>query len=111
MSDKDLTNLLNILHNIEKIQNYAAGIASPQQLEQDEKTFDAILMNFVAIGESINRLSDELKKENPQIPWKLIYALRNIIAHDYFGILAEEIWEIIENDLENFKKQILKLLN
>lgn len=111
MYEKDLTNLLNILNSADKILDYTSNFQNSSNLENDQKTFDAILMNFIIIGESTGRLSEELKSTYNDIPWRFIYGLRNIIAHDYFGVLAEEIWEIIQNDLPEFRRQIQNIID
>lgn len=61
-------------------------------------------MNFVVIGESVKRISDGLKFSHPQIEWKKIAAFRNIIAHNYFGVDADEIWDIVQNHVSILKK-------
>lgn len=58
-------------------------------------------MNFVNIGECVSRISDESKSNFKHIQWKEIIGFRNIIAHDYFGIDAEEIWQIINQDVKS----------
>lgn len=73
--------------------------------------FDAVLLNFVNIGEMALRISDELKDSTREIPWKDIIGLRNIIAHDYLGIDAEEIWQIIQDDLIPLSEMIEILFN
>ena len=50
-------------------------------------------MNFVVIGETTAKLSNSVKNDYPQIPWNKIKGFRNIIAHDYFGVDAEIVWE------------------
>ncbi len=56
--------------------------------------FDAVMMNFIVIGEIVGRLSGEFKEKYNQINWKKVLGFRNIVAHNYFGIDAE-VWEII----------------
>ncbi len=68
-------------------------------------------MNFVVIGDSTARLTDQLKAREPQIPWSRIKGFRNIVAHDYFGVDAEEVWQIIKNTLPEFEKEIERILN
>jgi uncharacterized protein with HEPN domain len=51
-----------------------------------------LLTNFVIIGEMVIRLSEDFKNQYPEIEWHKIKGLRNIAAHDYFGIDAEEVW-------------------
>lgn len=68
--------------------------------------FDATLMNFVLIGEMCDRISDELKKQHPEIDWKKIKGFRNMIAHDYLGIDAEEVWQIVSDDIIPLRARI-----
>lgn len=72
--------------------------------------FDAVLMNFILIGEMTARLSSQFKERNSHIDWVKIKGLRNIIAHDYFGVDAEEVWQIIIIYLAKLKSEILKVL-
>lgn len=51
------------------------------------------------MGESVSKLSEEFKSENKNIPWNKVKDFRNLIAHDYFGIDAEEVWQIIKKHL------------
>ena len=67
-------------------------------------------MNFIIIGESVNRLSSALIEQNSAIPWAQINGLRNIVAHNYFGVDAEEVWQTIQNDLEPLIRQMEKIV-
>jgi uncharacterized protein with HEPN domain len=64
------------------------------------------MMNFVVIGEMVDKLSIDFKNKHPEIEWHKIKGFRNIVAHDYFGVDAEEIWQIIKNDIPKLKKDI-----
>lgn len=65
--------------------------------KKDYKTVDAVIRNFEIIGEASKNLSDEIKIQNPEIPWNEMYYLRNRVAHEYFGIDYEIIWDIAKN--------------
>lgn len=106
MLNKDYYILLSILGNIEKILKYSSGYESAVAFYENDRDFDASMMNFIVIGEQVGKLSDELKNNNPQIDWSKIYSFRNIIAHHYFGINVDIVWQIIQNDLKNFRKNI-----
>ena len=110
MSDKDRGNFMAILDSIEKISEYVEGINCGEDLYSKPMVFDAVLMNFINIGEMALRISDETKDKNSGIPWKDIVGLRNIVAHDYLGIDAEEIWQIIEDDLRPLSQKINEML-
>lgn len=69
------------------------------------------MMNFIVIGEMSNKLSGPFKDQSPHIDWRKISALRNIIAHDYFGIDEEEIWQIIKNKLPVLLANLKEILS
>ena len=69
------------------------------------------MMNFVVIGEMVDKLSNEFKKKHHEIEWTNIKGFRNIVAHDYFGIDAEEVWQIIKNKIPALKTDIKSLLD
>lgn len=94
---------------INKIELYSKDFCNAEEFYHDQKSFDATMMQFVVIGEVISRLDDGYKKDQEQIPWQKIKDFRNIIAHDYFGIDADEIWDIIQNKLLPLKNDILQL--
>jgi len=110
MSEKDKGNLLAIVDAAEKILKFTEDILDADSLFADEKTFDAVLMNFVVIGESVNRLSDQLTTTNTQINWQQIKGFRNIIAHDYFGVDAEEVWQIIQNHIQELIENVNQII-
>jgi uncharacterized protein with HEPN domain len=111
MLNKDKYCLESILESISKIQDYTIGFANPDSFNNDIKTFDATIMNFVVIGEMVSKISGKLKENNSHIEWDKIKGFRNILAHDYFGIDAEEVWQIIQNDLPSLKSQIIKIIS
>jgi len=64
---------------------------------------DAVIRNFEIIGEASKNVPENIKTKFPNIPWKNMYKLRNIISHDYFGIDYEVVWKIITEYLpENY---------
>lgn len=69
------------------------------------------MMQFVVIGEMIAKLDENFKKEHSNIPWQKIKSFRNIVAHNYFGIDADEIWDIIKNKIKPLKSEIENLIS
>jgi len=110
LSNNITLNLKALLESIEKIELYSSEFRNAEDFYYDQKSFDASMMQFVVIGESISRLDTNFKNTNKNIPWQKIKDFRNIIAHDYFGIDADEIWDIINNKILPLKIEIEKLL-
>ena len=67
-------------------------------------------MNFIIIGEMVARLTEEFVEQNTHVDWFKIRGFRNIVAHNYLGIDAEEVWQIITAHIPKLKKEIEKTL-
>lgn len=71
---------------------------------------DAVIRNFEIIGEATKCLSPELKAAYPDIPWKQIAGLRDILIHDYLKINLNRVWGVIEQDLSQLKQTVEEML-
>jgi uncharacterized protein with HEPN domain len=111
LSDKNRLNLQAILESVHKIESFVQGISASNEFYEDEKTFDSVLMNFVVIGESVARLDKVFKESFPDVSWNKIKSFRNFIAHNYFGVDAEEVWQLIHSHLPKLKQDIEKILS
>jgi len=112
LNRKDYYCLLNMLDAIDKIKQYSSPFTSADEFFGATQAFDASLMNFIVIGEMVGKLSDELiTASNTEIDWFKIKSFRNILAHNYFGVDAEEIWQIIHNSLPELETQLKKFLS
>jgi uncharacterized protein with HEPN domain len=104
---KDRNYILNMLDAIEKTQAYSISFKSAEDFNEDGKAFDASMMNFIVIGEMAVKISDDLKdKTSSDIDWSRIKAFRNILAHNYFGIDADEVWQIIHHHLPDLEAKL-----
>jgi uncharacterized protein with HEPN domain len=110
-SHKDFSCILNILDSIKRIQQYSSKFANADDFYADTLSFDASMMNFIVIGEMVDKLSDTLIHEtSDKINWLKVKGFRNIIAHNYFGIDAEEVWQIINSSLTDLQKNLESLI-
>jgi len=104
---KDHLCLLNMLDAIQKIADYTKNVKSPDEFFKNTVIFDASLMNFVVIGEMVAKLSDTLVDQTSNdVDWFKIKGFRNILAHNYFGVDAEEVWEIVQDHLPILRTKI-----
>jgi uncharacterized protein with HEPN domain len=111
MLTKDHHCLESIIEAVDRIIEYTSGFDSADDFNNDYRNFDATMMNFVVIGEMVDKISDDFKKSHDNIEWIKIKGFRNIVAHDYFGIDAEEVWQIIKSKIPNLKTEIQILLD
>jgi len=70
-----------------------------------------VLHNLQIIGEASKKLPSDLKKSHPNVPWKEIAGMRDVIVHDYFGISLEIVWDVIQNRIPDLKAAINAMLN
>lgn len=106
MSKKDETILFLMLQTIDKIFEYSSVFSNVDDFVADGKSFDATMMNFIALGETVFKLSQNFKDQNDHVEWRKVQAFRNIIAHDYFGIDEDEVWQIIKHHLPKLKADL-----
>lgn len=111
ISHKDFACLLNILESISKIKQYSDPFNDADSFYSDSKSFDAVMMNFVVVGEMAEKITDEFKRSTETtIDWYRIRGFRNIIAHNYFGIDAEEVWQIMKGSLIQLEIDIRSII-
>jgi uncharacterized protein with HEPN domain len=101
--------LEDMLVSMERIQEYI-GELEFIQFKQRYMVVDAVIRNFEIIGEASKHIPGEIIAKYPEIPWKKMYGLRNIVTHEYFGIDYEMIWEIAKNDLPKNQKDLQRLI-
>lgn len=101
--------LHDILDSCKKIGQYTESY-NLESFKSDAKTLDAVLRNLEVIGEAAKNVPQEVRSINPQIDWKKVTGLRIILAHAYFGVDAEIIWDIIQNELPDLRGGVEKIL-
>ncbi len=103
--------LEHILEAVERIVDYVEDMDEISFLN-DRKTQDAVVRNFEIIGEAshnIERYHASFADAHPEVPWTVVYAMRNKVIHDYFSIDLEVIWKTIHTDLPELYDQIKQL--
>ena len=111
MPDKfgDKIRLQHVLDAIETIKGYV-GDADFDVFSENSMMRDACIRQLQVVGESCRNVTFELREKYPEIPWKQIVGLRIIVIHEYFGVDENVIWEIIQNDLPSFKRQVQEII-
>ena len=95
----------DIQASTKKILQFTRGV-SFDSFTNDTKTFDAVVLNLQIIGEAVKNISDSVKAKYPQVDWHRIAGLRDIIAHGYWGLNEELLWDIVQNRLLTGEKII-----
>ncbi len=90
--------LKDILAAIQKLRRHTAGMTF-EAFAADEKTIDAVCLNFAVIGEAAARVPETVTARFPDMPWADMRDMRNVIVHEYFGVDATVLWKTIQSDL------------
>ncbi|WP_069791523.1 DUF86 domain-containing protein [Cyanobacterium sp. IPPAS B-1200] len=101
--------ILDILNAINSVEMFTKEYDFDSFCE-DDKTKFAVIYAIQIIGEASNKISIDLQNKYPQIPWKDVRGMRNLIVHEYFGVNLLVIWNTINNDLPSLKPIIEDML-
>lgn len=81
-----------------------------EQFVVDEKTYGAVARNLQIIGESVKNILQDVRDRSPEIAWRKIAGLRDILAHAYFQVEDEIIWDIVQNKIQPLQEHVQQLL-
>jgi uncharacterized protein with HEPN domain len=104
----DLVYLRHILDAIQKIESYVS--VGQETFMSTSHWQDAVIRQLEIIGEATKRLSPDLRRRYPHIPWKRIAGLRDVLIHDYLGVDISLVWRITQTYLPNLKHQVEAIL-
>ena len=110
MSRDEVIYLQDIAESCEKILRFTAGLTC-SDLTQDEKTYDAVVRNLEIIGEAAKHISKDIRRQLPDIEWRKAAGLRDMLAHAYFGIDDDILWDVVQNKVPQLAKAINAFLN
>ncbi len=100
----------DILEAINKIERYTKDVKY-EDFKNNDLIQDGVIRNLEIIGEAVKNVPQDIKRNYPEIEWRKIAGLRDILIHAYFGIDIEIIWDIVENKVPELKRIIEKILS
>ena len=109
MQRKDRIILQKVISEI-AIGQQLLGSETLEEFLSDELRKRAVSMTVINIGELIKNISDELRQQNPHIPWKAIAGMRDLTAHKYQTLRMEDVYNTAKSDFPELKKLLEKLL-
>ena len=104
----DREKLRDILDAMGRIEKHTAG--GREAFDRDELVQVWVVHHLQLIGEAAAQLSDGFRAAHPQVPWRAIIAMRNLLVHAYFKTDLDEAWGVVERDLPTLKAQVEAML-
>lgn len=105
---RDRARLVEVLDAIGRIERHTA--AGKVAFFENDLVHDAVLYRIGSVGESIKGLSTPFRLRHPEVPWKQIAGIRDVVNHQYYGIDLTVVWNTIENDLPALKADVARIL-
>jgi len=109
MPADDKAALQDLLKAASLVLEFARG-SSLEELASNQMRLSAVLYQIIIVGEAARRLSPQVRQANPQVPWADIIGMRSILVHEYDGVVASEVWHVIQRDLNQLIPQLETLL-
>ena len=102
--------LTDIINSVDRIKDYTRNMNYDDFVE-DRKTYDAVIHNLQIIGEATKQVPEIIRQKYPDIPWRQVAGLRDVIAHTYFIVNPEIVWNILNTELEPLRITIVLILS
>jgi len=106
---RDIESLIDIQQAGKRVLKFSKNLTY-RELEANDEKASAILYQITIIGEATKRLSPEFCKKYPEIPWRNLAAMRNIIVHEYDQVDLEVVWDVIQDKIPELLNQLEQFL-
>jgi uncharacterized protein with HEPN domain len=95
---RDDAYLLDMLLAARKIRDFTDDVTW-EKFQDDELTQNGIMHLIQIIGEAARKVSPDYQQQHPEIPWDRIIGMRNRLVHEYFRIIPERVWDVVEKNI------------
>lgn len=106
MKDRQRLYLTHVLECLDRIEDYLPETKA--EFLDDTMRQDALIRALQVLAESTKRLSDDFKNSRPEVDWRAIAGLRNILVHEYLQVDLDEVWTIATRDLSVLRTAVMQ---
>jgi len=105
---RDDTYLVDMLESAKIAMEYVSG-KSWDDFYEDIQCQDAVVRRIEIIGEAARRLSQDTRDKHPQIPWREITSMRNLVIHEYDVVDINQVWDTVQNKIPPLIEELTKI--
>lgn len=95
---RDDAYMLDMLLAARKVEDFTTG-NSWEKFKANDLLQNAVMRQIQIIGEAARKISQQYRDAHSEIPWQMIIGMRNRLVHEYFDIIPERVWEVVERDV------------
>ena len=101
--------LQDILDSAAKVFSYTLGLTQ-EEFEANGMAYDAVIRNLEVIREAANQIPQGLRDASHEVPWKMICGFRDHLAHAYFGLDNDTVWEVVTAEIPTLAAEVGRLM-
>jgi uncharacterized protein with HEPN domain len=95
---RDDAYMLDMLLTERKVQSYTRNV-NWERFRDDDLIQNAVMHQIQIIGEAARKISRQYRDAHSEIPWRMIIGMRNRLVHEYFDIIPERVWDVVDRDI------------
>ena len=107
--NRDLESLIDIFKAAQRVIRFSKNIEK-ETLLNDDKEISAILYQITIIGEATKRLSMDYRQQHPEIPWRNLAGMRDVLVHEYDQIDLDIVWNVVHYKIPSLIERLQPLL-
>jgi len=99
----------DMLDSMERVERFVTGM-SYDDFVKDDKTSSAAIRCVEIMGEAAKHVPESLRRKYPEIPWRSIAVMRDMLTHAYFAVALQRIWLVIKEDIPQLRPQLQRVM-
>jgi uncharacterized protein with HEPN domain len=97
-----------MVESLEAIVDYSRG--GKQEFLGSRLIRDAVIRNLEVVGEAAKQLDSPFREKYPDVPWRRITGMRDVLIHNYFGVDVEMVWNVVEAEVPRLLAELGAIL-